>query len=317
MLDIQMSVSPQTDTYGGGWQNAKIEDVAFHLNPTNFLQFTPVINSSNQRLLRVTTDILNVRSGPGTSHGILTTVSRNQVYTVLNSSNGWYQINVEGITGWISGEYAIIVAEIGQPQIMPTTAWTIQREMYQFMILSGSSGITASNLNAELTGKGILAGRGQAFIDAGRNNNINEIYLLAHALLETGHGTSALATGVLVSTVDGVPVEPRVTYNIYGIGAKDEAPVRLGSEYAYKQGWFTPEAAIIGGAKWIADGYVNNATHKQDTLYKMRWNPSNAGRHQYATDIGWALKQTRSMQLMLDICLRYSVQIRFDIPIYK
>ena len=41
-----------------------------------------------------------------------------------------------------------------------------------------------------LKGKGILAGKGDAFIKAGLTNKINEVYLISHALLETGNGKS-------------------------------------------------------------------------------------------------------------------------------
>ncbi|MGY0204270.1 hypothetical protein ACW7EJ_12280, partial [Acinetobacter soli] len=44
------------------------------------------------------------------------------------------------------------------------------------------------------------------------------------------------------------------------------------------------------------ENYVNHPTYKQTTLYKMRFNPDRPGVHQYATDIGWALKQTRRIE---------------------
>ncbi|ECD6517482.1 mannosyl-glycoprotein endo-beta-N-acetylglucosamidase, partial [Salmonella enterica subsp. enterica] len=132
--------------------------------------------------------------------------------------------------------------------------------------------------------KGILAGKASAFVTAANAYGINEIYLISHALLETGNGTSTLA--------NGVKVNGKTVYNMYGIGAYDGSAISSGAQYAYNAGWFTPEAAIIGGAKFIAQGYVNAG---QDTLYKMRWNPDAAEKtgnatHQYASDIGWATK---------------------------
>ncbi|MDR5659963.1 SH3 domain-containing protein, partial [Serpentinicella sp. ANB-PHB4] len=372
VLDIQMTRDPQTDLYGKGWQSAKREDVAYHLDPLNFLHFSPANNIDHPQSLQITASALNVRRGPSTSYNIVTSVSRNEIYTIEDEKDGWYKITANGHSGWIAGWYTALIS---YPEKMPEartievtgnglrvrstpvsgnvldhvnrgevytyhdvssegwykittasgfTGWisndhvkrvrTIPNQMYQFLVLSGSSGISASNLNNELRGKGILDGKGQAFIEAGRSNNINEIYLLAHALLETGNGTSDLATGIRVDKVDGKSVTPRVVYNIYGIGAFDGEAKRLGAEYAYKQGWFTPEDAIIGGAKWIADRYTKRS---QDTLYKMRWNPINPGYEQYATDIGWATKQTRNMDLMLEICMRNFIPLQFNIPIYK
>src|SRR5699024_11105346 len=87
------------------------------------------------------------------------------------------------------------------------------------------------------------------------------------------------------------------TYNMYGIGAIDSNPLECGAVRAYEEGWFTPEASIIGGAQFIGNNYVKAG---QNTLYKMRWNPlamdeSGSASHQYATDIGWASKQVSTM----------------------
>lgn len=80
-------------------------------------------------------------------------------------------------------------------------------------------------------------------------------------------------------------------------------------------GWTTPEKAIEGGAKWISEQYINNPNYQQNTLYEMRWNPASPGKHEYATDIGWAVKQTTSIMKM------YSnfpgATLKFDIPSYK
>src|SRR5699024_6710667 len=146
-------------------------------------------------------------------------VYKDGVYVVLDASDGWYKINVRGSTGWISGDYA-------------TYTNSTPKDMYQFLILSCSSGVTLEDLNNELKGKGILQRKGQAFMDVGKLYNINEIYLLAHAILETGNGTSTLSKGVLVNTVDGKKVEPKMVYNMFGIDAYDSSPLKGGSEYA-------------------------------------------------------------------------------------
>lgn len=61
--------------------------------------------------------------------------------------------------------------------------------------------------------------------------------------------------------------------------------------------------------------YINNATYQQNTLYKMRWNPSSPGKHQYATDIRWAINQTSSIKKMYD---QFPDAVKtFDIPKFK
>ncbi|MEJ7545750.1 glucosaminidase domain-containing protein, partial [Staphylococcus hominis] len=58
-----------------------------------------------------------------------------------------------------------------------------------------SQNISSADLDKLLVGKGILEGQGEAFSEAAKAYNINEVYLISHALLETGNGTSKLANG--------------------------------------------------------------------------------------------------------------------------
>ncbi|MDN6294656.1 MAG: SH3 domain-containing protein, partial [Alkalibacterium sp.] len=248
---------------------------------------------------------LNVRQGPGVSYNRITSVSKNKAYRITDQQNGWYHIRISNsLSGWVSGDYVAV-------------SKNINRSALQFLKLSGSSGISAADLNEELTGKGILEGTGESFRLASKYHNINEVYLMAHARHESGNGTSKLSTGVLVSEVDGVAVKPRVVYNMYGIYAFDNSALKSGSEYAYKQGWFTPEDAIIGGAKWISSRYINHETHQQDTLYKMRWNPAKPGVHQYATHIAWSEIQTSTLNTLVELSQKYNLNLHFDIPKYK
>src|SRR5690606_15341602 len=59
---------------------------------------------------------------------------------------------------------------------------------YQFLLLSTPSGLNVTDLNEKiLKGKGILEGKGAAFIEAAERHALNEAYLISHARLETGH----------------------------------------------------------------------------------------------------------------------------------
>lgn len=374
-LNKQMKYSPQTDLYGGGFKNAKSEDVAYYLNPEHFLDKSLNLSETEPKKVKITADVLNVRSGASTNYSVISSVRKDQLYDVVSEQYGWYKINLGTYTGWISGKYVTVINNeklINNVKMYgrvntttlnvrsgPSTDYRVVDQVYnneslsildesngwyllsldggqgwasgdflkvssnipesmlQFLSLSNSSGISRDVMNAELTGKGILENKGHVFLEASKKYNVNEIYLLSHALLETGNGSSRLATGVEVSEVDGKPVTPKKVYNMFGIAAFDNSPLKSGSEYAYKQGWDTPEKAIMGGAEWIASRYVNNPSHRQDTLYKMRWNPTNPTAHQYATDIGWAVKQTHTLDFLVEISLRNNLVLKFDIPIYN
>lgn len=151
--------------------------------------------------------------------------------------------------------------------------------------------VAEEDLNNVLKGKGVFEGKGAVFLKAARDNNINPIYLVGHALLETSNGKSSLATGILMTEYKGAPlVKPQTVHNMFGVKAYDYDPIKCGSEYAYEQGWFSVDEAIMGGAKFINNDYINNPKYNQNTMYKMRWN-FNLRWHQYATDTGWARKQ--------------------------
>ncbi|MGE8033459.1 S-layer homology domain-containing protein [Lysinibacillus sp. NPDC093692] len=200
---------------------------------------------------------------------------------------------------------------------------------YQFLKLS----TTVTNLNAKtinekvLSNKGNLVDSADAFIQAGVDHNVNAIYLLSHALHETGNGSSALANGIEVGLdKDGkavmVTTENRnsltaikKTYNVYGIGAIDANANKYGAERAYTNGWFTIKDAIIGGAQFVKDQYISKG---QDTLYKMRWNPENPTVHQYATHVMWAVLQAQKIYDMYELTgANTTTTLVFDVPVYQ
>jgi len=144
------------------------------------------------------------------------------------------------------------------------------------MDISEKLPMSEKELNDILKDKGILKGKGKTFLKAQDKYEVNVIYLVSHALVETGNGKSELAKGI--------EDKHKKYYNFYGIGAFDENAVHTGSSYAKKQSWTSPEKAIMGGAKFVRNNYFEN---KQLSLYQMRWHPSSPGEHQYASDIEW------------------------------
>ena len=228
-------------------------------------------------------------------------------YAIIKNGKKGYSTDINGINWVQSDQQYDYIKSKAREYIDPTNQIYDSIGQYQFLQLSYNECTTAEQLNNVLKGKGVLEGKGQVFIDAGRESNVSPIYLIAHALLETGNGTSTLAKGVVVNG--------KTVHNLFGIQAVDSDPIGKGSQYAYEQGWFSVDLAIKGGAKWISGRYINNATYKQDTLYKMRWNPSNPTVHQYATDIRWAYNQVANIKKVIDQL--QNVVLNFDIPVFK
>lgn len=293
ILKIQLSRNPQTDnTYKNYVAKQYIT-----LNPKK-----PGIGEIN-------TDSLNVRGGPGTNYWVVGMLKKGQSVEIVGQSGDWYEIIYPYM--WKNASPNDV-----KYYLNPSNFSTKSVAYFQFLKLSQPTGLNTNEVNKKiLAGKGILEGKASAFITGAKKYNVNEMYLISHSILETGNGTSELAKGILVSKVNGKDVPPKVVYNVFGIGAYDSCPKTCGSERAYTEGWFTPEAAIIGGAKFIGESYINNPYYKQDTLYKMRWNPSSPGQHQYATDIGWAYKQVYKISELYSLLDTY--EITFDVPVYK
>ncbi len=183
---------------------------------------------------------------------------------------------------------------------------------YQFLRLDQPQNISIDKINQFLKGKGVLENQGAAFNKAAQMYGINEVYLISHALLETGNGTSQLAKGADVVNNKVVTNSNTKYHNVFGIAAYDNDPLREGIKYAKQAGWDTVSKAIVGGAKFIGNSYVKAG---QNTLYKMRWNPAHPGTHQYATDVDWANINAKIIKGYYDKI--GEVGKYFDIPQYK
>lgn len=62
-----------------------------------------VVTSNSSYIVKITTDVLNVRAGAGTSYKIVTTVKKNEAYTIVETINGWGKLK-SGV-GWICLDY--------------------------------------------------------------------------------------------------------------------------------------------------------------------------------------------------------------------
>ena len=240
---------------------------------------------------------VNVRAGKGASHHKFGQLNKGDKVKLISQGPSWHQIE---FGGWRIPKRADLKAFLDPSK----------NDKFQHLRLDSKVGVTAKELNKPLKNKGVLEGQGEAFINGAKKHGVNEAYLMSHAFLETGHGTSALAKGIEVGK-DKKGNLVRVTssnrknlsaikktYNMFGIGAVDSNPVNAGAIKAYEEGWFTPKKAIEGGAKWIGEGYIYNE-YEQNTLYKMRWNPdmvNGASWKQYASDIAWATKQVSQIK---------------------
>lgn len=169
------------------------------------------------------------------------------------------------------------------------------------------------------------------FLEAGQNADISPFFLAAKSIQEMGRqGQSPLAFGEL-SGYEGL-------YNFYNIGATPNPSVDNGAQingarfarYGAKADeqtiseaearwllpWTSPRQAIIGGAIWIAEGYVAIG---QDTLYLQKFDLVAADGlfiHQYAQNIQMAWAEGRRTRRNYQTLGLLDQPFTFRIPIY-
>ena len=198
------------------------------------------------------------------------------------------------------------------------------RGMMQFLRLDTyKGGVSESELNSYLNslpkvnGKNtVFYNQGKTFIDAAQKYDIDLIYLVSHAMWETGYGKSVLAQGQTITSYKGNTLpQPVTVYNFFGIGAIDKSANVSGAEASYSNGWTSIEKTIDGSAKWIRDNYIKSSKYNQNTIYKMKFNYEYSF-HQYATDVNWANGISGIMYKLVSMYDTAS-NLNFEVPNYK
>ena len=293
LTNIQMQANPQTDQKYTTYIREDALKTNSQANPTS-----GVVQGSSWR----------VRGGAGTDFWAVGKVNKGEtlrIKSIVKGTDGynWYEIDYN--RSWVNASPEDVAYYLEPDNFIQNPV-----SSFQFLKLSETTGLEQFEVNERiLAGKGILQGHAATFIAASEKYGVNDMYLISHALLETGNGKSQLA--------NGVEIYGKTVYNMFGIGAYDGSAVESGAKFAFEHGWFSPVEAIIGGAEFIASGYISKG---QDTIYKMRWNPEAAAatgvaNHQYATDIGWATKQVNQIHNLYSLLDSYKITL--DLPLYK
>ncbi|MBO1626692.1 enterotoxin EntFM [Bacillus arachidis] len=85
---------------------------------------TPKVNSELK--YTVTADVLNVRTGASTGHDIIAKVQEGQVLQVIGQENGWFKVNVNGQTGYVSGDFVTTGEKKGTAVQQGTGNYTVK-----------------------------------------------------------------------------------------------------------------------------------------------------------------------------------------------
>lgn len=251
--------------------------------------------------------------------GAWSTVKKTRVKKQANVTQVQLRISLDQMAGWQPPYTAGVKQATVRKLLNPANAKPGTAAYYQFANLKGYSGLTAAQIDSFIAStdagrSGKLKGKGAAFVAAAKKYDVNECYLVSHAILESGWGRSDLAKGF--------KYKGKTYYNFYGIGAYDGNALSGGRGAAVKYGWTSPRKAIMGAAEFVSTYYIARGQYPQDTLYDMKWDYlySNdvlaRGWHQYATDPYWP---TTISTLMNQLYTHASCtpSLTYKVPQYK
>ncbi|MDH4424405.1 MULTISPECIES: enterotoxin EntFM [Bacillus] len=86
---------------------------------------TKTVETNSDLKYTVTADVLNVRSGAGTGHNVISKVKSGQVLQVIGQENGWFKVNVNGQTGYVSGDFVTTGGKTGTTVQQGTGTYTV------------------------------------------------------------------------------------------------------------------------------------------------------------------------------------------------
>lgn len=168
----------------------------------------------------------------------------------------------------------------------------------------------------------------QSYIKAAEITKVSPYHLASRTIQEVGKNGSNSVKGQ-GTTVDG-EVKYKGYYNFYNIGATQGTnPIANGLKYAtgetssaankakYMLPWDSQYKAIVGGAIWIGNGYINSQ-YKQNTMYFQKFNTSggNFG-HQYMGNIMAPLSEAKTIKKTYSELGILDKSFTFIIPYYR
>ncbi|PFQ70674.1 peptidase M24 [Bacillus cereus] len=147
-------------------------------------------STSNSSSYTVNASVLHVRAGSSTSHDIISRVYNGQTLNVIGEENGWFKINHNGKTGYVSGEFVSkngektnnnvstggnnkVTADVLRVRTAPNTSSSVSGRVYEgqtLNVISQENGWVKINHNGKV---GYVSGEFVSGVssNAGSSNN--------------------------------------------------------------------------------------------------------------------------------------------------
>lgn len=199
---------------------------------------------------------------------------------------------------WVEGKYTIE----GIEQIISDCAYLLK------------DNITYTNTE----GKSVVIKKtyAQVIMEAAKAAGISPYHLASRIRHEQGPGSAASATAT------GKYTGYTGYYNFLNVNASGEgstAIIKNALEYAKEQKWTDPEKSIKGGAKFLAEEYIQ---YGQNTLYLQKFDVDDSDDdlywHQYQQNVSAAKSEsTTIMQTYREIDKELNMPFNFVIPVFE
>ena len=216
--------------------------------------------------------------------GKITTISKNTEMTVLEVSDNWYKISINGQVGWIKSEN---VTSVNPNTSTSEGTGNVTIEKCDFnMALNKPSGLSLEQFKKVLSDSkdvnNIFSQNAEYFYYIEQQYNINGIFVAAIGIHESAWGTSRISQN---------------KKNLFGYGAYDSSPYSSSYSFStYSEGidliarvlvkhYLNPKGTAIYGGESATGKYYNG-------------NTVSAVNQKYATDKNWANKVYSYMEYL-------------------
>ena len=216
--------------------------------------------------------------------GKITTISKNTEMTVLEVSDNWYKISINGQVGWIKSENATSVNP--NPSTSEGTGNVTIAKCDFNMALNKPSGLSLEQFKKVLSDSkdvnNVFSQNAEYFYYIEQQYNINGIFVAAIGIHESAWGTSRISQN---------------KKNLFGYGAYDSSPYSSSYSFStYSEGidliarvlvkhYLNPKGTAIYGSETATGKYYNG-------------NTVSAVNQKYATDKNWANKVYSYMEYL-------------------
>ena len=105
---IKKNTKVEVVSYDGKWAKIKYNNQLGYSSKDYLSEVSSSSGSTSttKKTGTVTTDVLNIRSGAGTSYSKIGTLKKGATVKILQTSKGWHKIELSGSkTGWVSADY--------------------------------------------------------------------------------------------------------------------------------------------------------------------------------------------------------------------